>query len=52
MGWTNLERAKANAAHVACGELGRLGVVGEVITQSSFFSSLLLSIVKYGTKSG
>ncbi|KAF5850671.1 hypothetical protein GGP41_010356 [Bipolaris sorokiniana] len=34
MGWTNLERAKANAAHVACGELGRLGVVGEVITQN------------------
>lgn len=41
MGWTNLERAKANAAHVACGELGRLGVVGEVITQNvdSFHST-------------
>ncbi|KAJ5025351.1 DHS-like NAD/FAD-binding domain-containing protein [Bipolaris maydis] len=34
MGWTHLERARANAAHVACGELGRLGVVGRVITQN------------------
>ncbi|USP82530.1 uncharacterized protein yc1106_09804 [Curvularia clavata] len=34
IGWTNLDRAKANAAHEACGELGRLGVVDRVITQN------------------
>ena len=34
IGWTNLERAKANATHEACGELGRLGVVDKVVTQS------------------
>jgi NAD-dependent deacetylase sirtuin 4 len=34
LGWTNLEKAKPNRAHEACGELGRLGVVGSVITQS------------------
>lgn len=34
IGWTNVERARANAAHEACGELGRLGVVDRVITQS------------------
>jgi NAD-dependent deacetylase sirtuin 4 len=35
LGWTNLDRAKPNHAHKACGELGRLGVVGDVITQST-----------------
>ncbi|KAF2823575.1 DHS-like NAD/FAD-binding domain-containing protein, partial [Ophiobolus disseminans] len=34
LGWTNLDRAKPNRAHHACGELGRLGVVGSVITQN------------------
>jgi NAD-dependent deacetylase sirtuin 4 len=34
LGWTNLDRAKPNNAHRACGDLARLGVVGNVITQS------------------
>ncbi|KAF2643414.1 DHS-like NAD/FAD-binding domain-containing protein [Massarina eburnea CBS 473.64] len=34
LGWTNLVRAKANAGHVAVGDLGRLGVVGSVVTQN------------------
>ncbi|KAF2430241.1 DHS-like NAD/FAD-binding domain-containing protein [Tothia fuscella] len=34
LGWTNLERARRNGGHVAVGELGRLGVVGGVITQN------------------
>lgn len=40
LGWTNLDRAKPNKAHAACGELGRLGVVGKVITQSTFSSTI------------
>jgi NAD-dependent deacetylase sirtuin 4 len=40
IGWTNLERARANATHVACGDLGRLGVVGKVVTQSMFFTNI------------
>ena len=43
LGWTTLERARPNRAHVACGELGKMGVVGEVVTQSmSLFSSSFL----------
>lgn len=34
LGWTNLDKARPNRAHEACGELGRMGVVGSVITQS------------------
>ncbi|KAF1833815.1 DHS-like NAD/FAD-binding domain-containing protein [Decorospora gaudefroyi] len=34
LGWTNLERARPNRAHEACGELGRMGVVESVITQN------------------
>ncbi|RMZ72086.1 sirtuin type 4 [Pyrenophora seminiperda CCB06] len=34
LGWTSLERARANKAHEACGELGRMGVVGGVVTQN------------------
>jgi NAD+-dependent protein deacetylase sirtuin 4 len=34
LGWPNLLKAKPNAAHLAIGELGRLGVVGKVVTQS------------------
>ncbi|KAL6703765.1 hypothetical protein ACN47E_009064 [Coniothyrium glycines] len=34
LGWTNLERATPNSAHEACGRLGRMGVVGSVITQN------------------
>jgi NAD-dependent deacetylase sirtuin 4 len=40
LGWTNLEKARPNKAHEACGELGRLGVVGSVITQSTLNLSL------------
>jgi hypothetical protein len=36
LGWTNLEKARPNKAHEACGDLGRMGVVGSVITQSEF----------------
>jgi NAD-dependent deacetylase sirtuin 4 len=35
LGWTNLNKARPNNAHQACGDLGRLGVVGRVITQST-----------------
>lgn len=38
IGWTNLDRAKANAAHEACGDLGHLGVVDRVVTQSMCIS--------------
>ncbi|KZM23281.1 uncharacterized protein EKO05_0004436 [Ascochyta rabiei] len=34
LGWTNLNKARPNRAHEACGDLGRLGVVGKVITQN------------------
>ncbi|KAJ4340145.1 hypothetical protein N0V87_002766 [Didymella glomerata] len=34
LGWTNLNKARPNKAHEACGNLGRLGVVGRVITQN------------------
>lgn len=34
LGWTNLHKARPNKGHQACGELGRLGVVKDVITQS------------------
>ncbi|CAO2657441.1 Nn.00g035670.m01.CDS01 [Neocucurbitaria sp. VM-36] len=34
LGWTNLEKARPNKAHEACGELGRMGVVGSLITQN------------------
>ncbi|KAH7402505.1 DHS-like NAD/FAD-binding domain-containing protein [Pyrenochaeta sp. MPI-SDFR-AT-0127] len=34
LGWTNLHKARPNKAHEACGELGRMGVVGSVITQN------------------
>ncbi|KAF2132298.1 DHS-like NAD/FAD-binding domain-containing protein [Dothidotthia symphoricarpi CBS 119687] len=34
LGWTNLDKASPNRAHAACAELGRMGVVGEVITQN------------------
>jgi NAD+-dependent protein deacetylase sirtuin 4 len=34
LGWTNLHRARPNAAHEAVKALGRLGFIGSVITQS------------------
>ncbi|KAF2110070.1 DHS-like NAD/FAD-binding domain-containing protein [Lophiotrema nucula] len=34
LGWTNLHKARPNAAHRAVGRLGELGVVGRVITQN------------------
>ncbi|OAL56658.1 DHS-like NAD/FAD-binding domain-containing protein [Pyrenochaeta sp. DS3sAY3a] len=34
LGWTTLDKAKPNRAHEACGELGRMGVVGRLITQN------------------
>jgi len=41
MGWTNLDRARPNRAHKAVGELGRLGVVERVVTQSTSISTHL-----------
>lgn len=34
LGWTNLSRARPNAAHRAVGRLGELGVVGGCVTQN------------------
>ena len=34
LGWTNLHRARPNAAHEAIRNLGSLGIVNSVITQS------------------
>ncbi|KAF2867270.1 DHS-like NAD/FAD-binding domain-containing protein [Massariosphaeria phaeospora] len=34
LGWTNLQRARPNAAHWAVGRLGELGVCGGVVTQN------------------
>ncbi|KAF2141962.1 uncharacterized protein K452DRAFT_249692 [Aplosporella prunicola CBS 121167] len=34
LGWTNLEKARPNAAHWAVRDLGELGLVGRVITQN------------------
>lgn len=36
MGWTTLNRAKPNAAHWAVKDLGRLGLLSNVITQSLY----------------
>jgi NAD-dependent deacetylase sirtuin 4 len=43
LGWTNLERAKPNKAHEACGDLGRMGVVSSVITQSTCVCCVAIS---------
>lgn len=42
LGWTNLERARPNKGHEAVGKLGELGIVGSVITQSTFLSTFSL----------
>ena len=34
LGWTNLHRARPNVAHMAVKDLGKLGLVSSVITQS------------------
>ena len=39
LGWTNLHRARPNAAHMAVKELGDMGLVSSVITQSSSTST-------------
>lgn len=46
LGWTNLQRARPNAGHVAAGRLGELGIVGDCITQSVslFFFNIQLSL--------
>jgi len=36
LGWTNLNKARANAGHVAVRRLGEMGRVGGVITQSTY----------------
>lgn len=45
MGWTTLDKAKPNNAHRACGELGKMGVVGDVITQSTYIPQTISSKV-------
>ena len=40
LGWTTLHRARPNAAHRAIAELGELGYLSSVITQSASFSSI------------
>ena len=36
LGWTNLHRARPNVAHMAVKDLGKLGAVSSVITQSAY----------------
>ncbi|KAF2270972.1 DHS-like NAD/FAD-binding domain-containing protein [Lojkania enalia] len=36
LGWTNLQKARPNAAHRAVGRLGELGVIRSVVTQSDY----------------
>lgn len=43
LGWTNLHKAKPNVAHMAVRELGKLGVVNSVITQSRCLVRLFTS---------
>ena len=42
LGWTNLHKAKPNVAHMAVKELGKLGVVSSVITQSKCIMHMLI----------
>jgi hypothetical protein len=44
LGWTNLDRARANAGHKAVARLGELGVAAGCITQSMFFLFPLSSL--------
>ena len=37
LGWTTLNRAKPNVAHWAVRDLGELGIVNRVITQSTYY---------------
>ena len=48
LGWTNLHKAKPNVAHMAVKDLGKLGVVSSVITQSRC-SMHYLSVVSNGS---
>lgn len=38
LGWTNLNKSKPNSAHHAVNDLGRLGVISSVVTQSQSLS--------------
>lgn len=44
LGWTNLHRARPNSAHGAVNDLGNLGLISSVITQSRFMSPSLFRI--------
>ena len=46
LGWTNLDKARPNRAHEACRDLGRLGVVKNVITQSELLQLDMPKIVQ------
>lgn len=41
LGWTNLNRAKPNSAHWAVKELGKMGIISSIITQSMSIPTLL-----------
>ena len=47
LGWTNLYRAKPNVAHLAVKDLGKLGVVSSVITQSKCIMHLFVCPEKH-----
>ena len=42
LGWTNLHRARPNSTHHSIGDLGKLGFVSSVITQSEHNCDLIL----------
>ena len=46
LGWTNLHKARPNRTHWAIKELGELGVVSSIITQSSSVFPLQSSIIE------
>lgn len=41
LGWTNLHKARPNVAHMAVKDLGNLGLVSRVITQSGCIVHIL-----------
>ena len=50
LGWTNLHKARPNAAHWAVRDLGNLGLISSVITQSmSTSGSIEFQLVEIGT---
>ncbi|KAI5249094.1 DHS-like NAD/FAD-binding domain-containing protein [Aureobasidium subglaciale] len=44
LGWTNLNKSKPNPAHKAVADLGRMGYLSSVITQSNYYPASSLNI--------